>query len=151
LTSCGCQNLSDNKLFIPLAYRLVLEYHAPFSVPNTLGPLDGLWANIGDSQDLDEHGNDELDHSYTEQVIMEPELEEVPKIWRCKDQVLKCLNVFLPILILEDLNSADSKNVSSEMHRQIEESFQFFFCNPESIAKCRNTPRDIEKQVESWN
>jgi hypothetical protein len=66
---------------------------------------------------------------------MEDELEEVPKIWGCKDRVLTFLNDFLPILFLEDFDSADSENVSSEIQRQVEGSLQFFFCDPESIVK----------------
>jgi hypothetical protein len=82
---------------------------------------------------------------------MEDELEEVQKIWRCKNQVLKFLNEFLPILIMEDLDSASSETIAFEIHCQVEQSLQFFFCNLESIAKCRNTPGDIEMQVELWN
>jgi hypothetical protein len=82
---------------------------------------------------------------------MEDELEEVSKIWRCENQVLKSLNEFLPILIMEDLDSASSGTIASEIHRQVEQSLQFFFSNPESIAKCRNTPGDIGMQVELWN
>jgi hypothetical protein len=73
LTSLGCQSLSDNKLFISLAYRLPLE----------------------------------------------------------------------------ELDSVDSANVSFEIHRQVDGSLQFFFCNPESIAKYRNTPGDLDTQVAS--
>jgi hypothetical protein len=52
---------------------------------------------------------------------------------------------------MEDLNADSSETIASEIHCQVEQSLQFFFCNPESIAKCRNTPGDIEMQGELWN
>jgi hypothetical protein len=151
LTSFGCQSLSDKISFIPIPYRLDLEHHAPCSLPPARGPLERVWNNIDGSRDLDEQGLDEVDYSYTGEVIMEDELQEVPKIGYCKNQILKFLNEFLPILITEDLDPDSSELASSEIRRQVEESLQFFFCNPESIAKCRNTPGDIERQVELWN
>jgi hypothetical protein len=87
-------------------------------------------------------------NSMTMTVIVEDKLQEVPRSWCCKDEVLRFLKTFLPILILEDLDSAESENVSSEIEWQIKESLQFSFCNPESIAKRPNTPGDIEMQVE---
>jgi hypothetical protein len=148
LTSFGCQSLSDNSIFVPPAYRLVLEYHAPCRVATIFGPLDGLLDNVRDSYDSDEHQDEEPDYSYAGQVIMEEEMEAAPKTWRCKNQVLRFLNSFLPTLILEDLDPADSDIASPEIQQQVENSLQFFFCNAESIAKCRNISGDTENQVE---
>jgi hypothetical protein len=102
LTSFGYQSLSDNQVFIPPAYELILEYHAPCSVPTTPGPPDGIWDDIGGSQDFDEQRDEEPDNPYPEDVIMEDELQEVPRSWRCKDELGRFLTTFLPILILED-------------------------------------------------
>jgi hypothetical protein len=52
---------------------------------------------------------------------------------------------------MKDLNSASSETIASEIHCQVEHSLQFFFSNPESIDKCRNTPGNLEMQVELWN
>lgn len=151
LTSFGCQSIADRSSFIPIPYRLDLTYHAPCAVPLVRGPLEGIWGTVHGSQDLEEQEHDEIDCSYTGQVITEDELEQVPKIWRCENEVLKFLNDYLPNLILEDLDPDNSENASSEIRQHVEESLQFFFCNPESVAKCRNTPGDIERQVELWN
>jgi hypothetical protein len=100
--------------------------------------------------DFDEQRNEEPDYLYTGEVVMEGELQEVPRSWRFKDEVVRFLTMFLPTLILEDFDRAESETVSSEIERQVEKSLQFFFCNPESIAKCQTTPGDIEMQVELW-
>jgi hypothetical protein len=153
LTSFGCQSLSDDHVSIALTHPLDLEYHAPCPVPEpiTRGPLDGMWDPLASSQNLDEAQTEEPNYWFAGEVIREDELEAVPQSFRGKDGTLQFLNGFLPILILEDLNPVGADDVSSEVRRQVEESLQFFFCNPESIAKSRKTAGDTEAQVELWN
>jgi hypothetical protein len=115
LTSVGCQSFQDNQLFIPHADRLALEYHASCSVPATRGPLNGIWDQIGGSQDFDEQRDKELDSSYTGNVIMEDELQEVTRSYRCRDEVVRFLTKFLPIVVLQDLDSTESETVSDEI------------------------------------
>jgi hypothetical protein len=102
LRSFECQRLSDNQLFIPPAYELILEYHAPCSVPATPGAFNRIWDDIGGSQDFDEQRDEKPDSSYTGDVIMEGELQEIPRSWPCKDEDVRFLTTFLPILISED-------------------------------------------------
>jgi hypothetical protein len=97
--------------------------------------MDGMWDHLADSQNVDEHQTEEPNYLFAREVITEDELEAVPQSFRGKEGTLQFLNGFLPILILEDLNLVDANDVSSEVRREVEESLQFFFCNPESIAK----------------
>jgi hypothetical protein len=106
-----------------------------------------MWDHLADSQNVDEHQTEEPNYLFAGQVITEDELEAVPQSFRGKDGTFQFLNGFLPILILEDLNPIDPDDASSEVHRQVEESLEFAFCNPESIAKCRKTPGDTEAQL----
>jgi hypothetical protein len=138
LTSFGCQSLSDNVPFIPSPYILNLEYNPAWSQLPTFGPLYRRLNIISGTQDLEEQEQDEVDYSYSGDVIMVDELEEVPKIGNCNHQVLRFLQELLTAFILEDGDPEIVENDFADVNKQVEETLQFFFCNPETIAKCQD-------------
>jgi hypothetical protein len=151
LTSFGCQSLSDNRLLIPILYQLNIKYRNPPPIPSIQGPFNKIMKNVNCTWTRDEQEQEETDYSYTGQEIPEEELEEAPKTRGYRNQVLTFLKEFLSVLMLEDLDIDVAENVSSEVRHQVEESLQFFFCNPESIVKCRHNCGSIETEVELWN
>jgi hypothetical protein len=151
LTSFGCRSLATDTLFIPIGYRLDIKYQAPFPIRFVPGGINGFMKIINFPPPREEQEQDETDYSYTGEEILEDELEEVPKTRGYRNQVLTFLTEFLSNLILEDLDRESQENVFPEVHHQVEESLQFFFCNPESIAKCRCSLGFIDMEVELWN
>jgi hypothetical protein len=151
LTSFGCQSLEENKFFIPPKFKLKLTYHPPFSPQYSQGPFDNSLSSNGNSQETYELVQSDVDGKYTGDVIMEDELEEVPTIGSCKNKTLPFLIELLHVFMLEDLDREIPMNVSLEVRQQVEETLQYFFCNPESISKCRNYDSEIELQVELWH
>jgi hypothetical protein len=151
LTSFGCQSLADNKLFIPLLYQLNIKYRIPPTILPIQGSPNKFRSNISCTLSRDDHEEDVSDYAYTGHEILEDELEEVPKSHGFKKQVLIFLINFLSDLILEDLDRDIASNVFPEVRHEVEESLQFFFWNPESIAKCRYSTGSIQQEVELWN
>jgi hypothetical protein len=151
LTSFGCQSLADEKLFVPVSYHLNVKYFNPLPFIPVVRPLEKYHFTkstiiFGENQE-----EEEVDYAYTGDEIPEDELEEVAKTRGYKNQVLAFLIKFLSDLIIEDLDREIAVNVFSEVRHQVEESLQFFFCNPETIAKCRHSNGDIKNEVELWN
>jgi hypothetical protein len=89
---------------LPFGGHLLVDYHAPCSVPATLGPRDGIWDHLDGSQDFDEQRDEEPDHSETGDVIMEGEVQEVPRSSRFTHELMTFLTIFPPSLILEDFD-----------------------------------------------
>jgi hypothetical protein len=151
LTSFGCRSLSENSLFIPSRYLLDVKYRAAFTLPLIQDSNNVGWGRPGADNFLDDPKHCAADYSYTGEVIREDELEEVPKTRFDINQVLIFLKELLSNYILEDNDMDTQETDSFIIHQQVEESLQFFFCNPESIAKCRNFGGSIETEVELWN
>jgi hypothetical protein len=151
LTSFGCQSLSNNCLFIPTLYQLTIKYHTPPPITLIQGSFSRIMQNVNCTLSRDDEEQEEADYSYTGHEIPEEELEEAPKTHGYRNQVLTFVIEYLSVLMLEDLDTDTANNVYSEVRHQVEESLQFFFCNPESIAKCRDTCGSVEKEVELWN
>jgi hypothetical protein len=151
LTSFGCQSLADGKIFIPDPRKLDIKYHTPHPILLSQGPPNRFRIHLPSTYSQDHQEEEEADYKYTGHEIREEELEDVPKIDENKTQVLAFLIKFLSNLMREDLDREIAGAVFSEIPHQVEESLQFFLCNPQSIAKCRHTSGDIDKQVELWN
>lgn len=151
LTSIGCKHLSENIMDIPFPCRL----HLVYSYPPTHIPLKGGHVWFRDisldppSSDTQEH--DEVDYSYTGEIIDEDELEEVPVSRGWENQVIPFLTEYLVALIFEDLGSDIPESVCADVRHQVEELLQFFFCNPDTIAKCQLRNSSILTEVELWN
>jgi hypothetical protein len=151
LTSFGYQSLSDNTIFVPTMYQLNLRYRDPAK----RYPIQGLpiksEENSDDSSSSSEEEHDEADNLDIEEAMNVDELEEVPVSHSRRNNLLPFLTQFLTSLILEDVDPDISDNMSSDVHHQVEESLQFFFCNPDCIAKCRSNSGSTAMEVELWN
>jgi hypothetical protein len=151
LTSFGCQSLAEGKIFIPNPFKLNINYHTPPPILLFQRPPNWFQIHLHSTYSRDHQEEEEADYEYTGYEIREEEVEEVPKTYGNKTQVLTFLIKFLSDLVLEDLDREIAGAVFSEIPHRIEESLQFFLCKPKSIAKCRHSSGAINKLVELWS
>jgi hypothetical protein len=153
LTTYGCKSLSENTRHTPFMY----EIHLAYSYPTTLFPIQGAQGWFRELPLIfsppDTPVQIEIDYSYTEEIIDEDELElEEPLVSPgCGKQILTFLSDYLFSLMMEDLGLEIPENVPSDIRHQVEETLRFFFCNPDSIAKCKFMNGSLVTEVEVWN